>query len=174
MKKYVKKINGKKVYKTRQQIVISKDGMTTYNPKEEMILADGWEEYVAPVYEETIEDVRRHKKEELERYDKSEEVNSFEVNGMSMWLDKYTRTVLMLRFNAEMASGKTETSLWYDGIEFPLPLDNAVKMLYAIEVYASQCYGNTQKHMAEINKLETKEEIENYDYRVDYPEKLKF
>jgi hypothetical protein len=46
MKKYTKEINGKTVIKTRQQIVISKNGMSTYNPTEEMILADGWVEYI--------------------------------------------------------------------------------------------------------------------------------
>lgn len=49
MKKFVKEIAGKKVYKTRQQIVINKNGMSTYNPTEEMILADGWVEYVPKV-----------------------------------------------------------------------------------------------------------------------------
>lgn len=46
MKRYTKEINGKTVIKTRQQIVISKNGMSTYNPTEEMILADGWVEYI--------------------------------------------------------------------------------------------------------------------------------
>lgn len=46
MKKYTKEINGKTVIKTRQQIIISKNGMSTYNPTEEMILADGWVEYI--------------------------------------------------------------------------------------------------------------------------------
>ena len=47
-------------------------------------------------------------------------------------------------------------------------------MLYAIENYASACYDNTQKHIAEIEKLEIKEDIENYDFTVGYPEKLNF
>ena len=174
MKKYVKYIDGKKVYKTRQQIVISKNGMSTYNPTEEMILEDGWVEYIAPVYEETIEDVKAHKRREIEHYDQSEEVNCFYVNDMPIWLDKATRSGLMLRFQAEIASGLTETTLWYEGIEFPLVTEQAVKMLYAIELYASKCYDVTQKHLAEVNKLETKEDVWNYDYRVDYPEKLKF
>lgn len=46
MKRYTKEINGKTVIKTRQQIVISKNGMSTYNPTEEMILEDGWVEYI--------------------------------------------------------------------------------------------------------------------------------
>lgn len=174
MKKYVKEINGKKVYKTRQQIVISKDGMSTYNPTEEMILADGWKEYIVPVYEETIEDIRRHKLDEIKYYDQSEEVNCFYVNDMPIWLDKATRSGLMLRFQAEIASGLTETTLWYNGMEFPLVTEQAVQMLYALELYASKCYDVTQKHMSEVNKLETKEEIQNYDYTLGYPEKLKF
>ena len=42
MKKYFKGIDGKKVYRKQSQIAIEKDGMITYNPTEEMILADGW------------------------------------------------------------------------------------------------------------------------------------
>lgn len=49
MKKYTKEINGKTVIKTRQQIIISKNGMSTYNPTEEMILADGWIEYIPSI-----------------------------------------------------------------------------------------------------------------------------
>lgn len=174
MKKYVKEIDGKKVYKTRQQIIISNNGMSTYNPTEEMILSDGWVEYIAPVYEETIEDVRANVLRRLEDYDTSDEVNGFYVSGMHMWLDKATRVGLILRFNAETGSGKTDTSLWYNGMEFPLTLDNAIQMLYAIELYASACYDNTQKHIANIKTLETKEEIENYNFRTGYPEKLNF
>lgn len=47
-------------------------------------------------------------------------------------------------------------------------------MLYAIEVYASKCYDNTQKHLANVEKLETLEEIIEYDYHTGYPEKLNF
>lgn len=42
MKKYIK--DG--VVKTRRNIVIKKDGMQVLNPTEEMMLADGWAEYV--------------------------------------------------------------------------------------------------------------------------------
>lgn len=49
MKKYTKVINGISVIKTRKQIVIKKGGMNTFNPTEEMILADGWIEYIPKV-----------------------------------------------------------------------------------------------------------------------------
>lgn len=47
MKQYIKE----GIIKDANRIVISKDGMHTYNPTEEMILADGWVEYIPPVVE---------------------------------------------------------------------------------------------------------------------------
>ena len=47
-------------------------------------------------------------------------------------------------------------------------------MLYALEVYASQCYDNTQRHLATVNGLQSIEEVEGYDYTTGYPTKLEF
>ena len=170
MKRYIK--DG--IIKHRNEIVIRKDGMNTYNPTEEMILADGWEEYITPVYEPTIEDYRKRKKDEIARYDSSEEVNAFYMQGQRMWLDKATRAGLMLRLQAEQAMGKEITTLWYGTHQFELPIVNAFQMLYALELYASQCYDNTQRHLAAVDALESKEEIEAYDYSTGYPEGLEF
>lgn len=162
--------------KNRKNIIINKDGMTTFNPTVEMLLEDGWEVYVAPepTKEELLARAKRDKKREIEHYDSSSSVNEFYLSEVPVWLDKATRTGLMLRFNAEIASGKTETVLWYGNISIPLQLTTAVQMLYALEIYASQCYDNTQAHYAAVDTLETIEEVESYDYRVGYPEKLRF
>ena len=174
MKKYVKEIDGKKVYKTRQQIVISKNGMSTYNPTEEMILSDGWEEFVYVEPERTIENYRRELLDNIVFYDSSNSVNEFYINGMPIWLDKSTRVGLMLRFESELSMGRTETTLWHEGMPFPLSLSDAVNMLHAIEIYASACYDNTQKHISNAKVLQTIEEVQNYDYTTGYPEKLNF
>ena len=162
--------------KERKFIVITKDGGTTFNPTDEMLFEDGWELYVVPepTKEELLARAKRDKKREIEHYDSSSEVNEFYVNDVPMWLDKSTRTGLMLRFNAEIAVKKQDTVLWYGEVSIPLQLNTAVQMLYALEVYASACYDNTQLHYANVDKLETIEEVENYDFRNGYPEKLRF
>lgn len=137
-------------------------------------MADGWEVHVAPIYEPTIEDYRRSKIEEIETFDSSLEVNCFYINNQELWLDKSTRVGLKLRFDAEIASGQINTTLWYEGIPFNLDLANAVQMLNAIELYASACYDNTQMHIANVNTLNSIDSIEYYDYKQGYPEKLKF
>ena len=183
MKRYIK--DGQ--IKTQNHIVIKgqrtikdKDGndkvvgTNTFNPTEEMILADGWEEYITPVYEPTIEDIRKRKKEEILRYDSSDEVNTFYMQGQQMWLDKARRTWLMMRLQAEQTMGKETTTLWYGANQYSLPIGVAMQMLLAIEIYASECYDNTQRHMAAVDELESKEDIEVYDCRTGYPEKLEF
>lgn len=81
---------------------------------------------------------------------------------------------MKLRFEAEIAIGKTETTLWYGNIQFPLELNLAMQMLYAIEVYASACYDNTQLHLANVDAIDTLDELLEYNYRIGYPEKLRF
>lgn len=176
MKLYEKIIDGKHHCKPANKIVIIKDGMQTFNPTEEMILADGWELYVEPepTAEEVLNKEKEYKIEEIIRYDSSSEVNGFYIGGQEIWLDKATRVGLKLRFDAEIESGRTDTTLWYEGISFNLELDNAVQMLNAIELYASACYDNTQAHIANVKAMEDVESLKNYDYMTGYPNKLRF
>ena len=179
MKKYEKTIDGRVVRLSAKNIVIKNGGFVTTNPTHEQIIADGWVEYIAPpkpepTAEELLERAKENKKAEIEVYDTSPEVNRFYIADAPMWLDKETRTGLKLRFEAEIAMGKTDTTLWADGVQYPLPLSTAVQMLYALEVYASMCYDQTQAHLAAIDALTTVEEVENYDHTSGYPEKLRF
>lgn len=47
-------------------------------------------------------------------------------------------------------------------------------MLNAVELYASECYDNTQRHIANVKKIDNINELKQYDYTSGYPEKLKF
>lgn len=122
----------------------------------------------------TLDEIKDSKRREVLWYDSSNNVNIFYINDIPVWLDKATRAGLKLRFEAETATDKTETTLWYNNMQFPLSLENAIKMLYTIELYASECYDNTQRHIANIEALEKIEDVEKYDYTTGYPDKLSF
>ena len=172
MKQYIK--NNERKY--ANEIVIRKDGMQILAPTEAMILEDGWVEYTAPelTEEQKLDRAKATMKHRLKDYDSSQSVNQFSIGETSVWLDKATRAGLMLRFQAEIATGKENTVLWYGNQQFPLPLSEAMQMLYALELYASECYDNTQSHYAAIDALTTVEDVEAYDFTVGYPEKLRF
>lgn len=178
MKLYEKIIDGKQHCKPANKIVIVKDGMQTFNPTEEMLLADGWKIHEPVPYEPTEKEIlnreKEYKIEELLMFDSSSEVNGFYIGDFEVWLDKATRVGLKLRFDAEIANGQTNTTLWYEGMQFPLELTMAVQMLNAIELYASACYDNTQSHIANVKAMEDIESLKEYNYKTGYPEKLRF
>lgn len=174
MKKYVKRINGIPVIKEAEDIIVIKNGVQTINPSHDLILEDGWVEYVKPTYTPTLENVKAQKIEEIRIYDSSSEVNEFSMGGLPIWLDKATRAGLLLRFEAESKVGRETTTLWYGGQSFTLPLAQAQQILIALELYASECYDRTQAHIAEVQKMDSKEAVEAYDYTTGYPQKLLF
>lgn len=167
-------LNGK--IKPLNKIILIKDDMQIVNPTEEMVLEAGWIEYKVPepTDAEKLEQAKAMKILEITEYDASSAVNEFSVQGYPIWLDKATRAGLKLRFEAELQSGITETALWYNGVQFPIPVELGIQILLAVELYASACYDNTQKHMANVQALTTMEEIEAYDFTIGYPEKLQF
>ena len=112
--------------------------------------------------------------EQIEAYDTSSAVNSFTLQGKQMWLPKETRVGLMNSLSIEKAAGKTETVLWFGNESYILPIDTAMQMLSALELYALDCYNVTAAHKADIEALTTVEEVVAYDYESDYPEKLNF
>ena len=174
MKRYSKTIDGKTIIKRANEIIIRTATEQIINPSEQMILADGWVEYVPQPYIPTLEEIKANKVDEILAYDSSSEINEFSIGGVPMWLDKATRAGLLLRFEAEGKVGRTETTLWNDGQSYTLPLETAQQILIALELYASGCYDNTQRHIAEVQKMESKEAVEAYDYTTGYPQKLLF
>lgn len=125
-------------------------------------------------YKYDIEDVRKMKVSEIQQFDKSNNVNSFEFSGKSAWLDKSTRVGLFNSISIEEKAGMTDTAIWLDGVRHIIPIPDALAMLKAIELYAINCYNVTQSHIAAVNALTSIEEIESYDYKASYPMKLSF
>ena len=124
--------------------------------------------------EKVLQAVKDRTKEAIDIYDASSEVNSFTIGNKELWIDRTTRTALMRRFEVEKLAEVTTTTLWYGNDSFTLPVEQAVAMINAIELYACQCYDVTAAHKVAVDELTDIEEAYNYDYRTGYPEKLSF
>lgn len=105
----------------------------------------------------------------INAYDKSEAVNKFTFGGVPMWLDKETRNGLIARLNAEKAAKKSQSTLWLGTQSFTITPAEGLTMLNALELYASECYDKTAEHKANVDALESVEEIMEYDYTDGYP-----
>ena len=109
---------------------------------------------------------------EITSYDTSSSVNGFMLNGLLVWLDKATRVGLMNSTTIAKAAGQKTTTLWLGGIKLVVDCDKAIQLLSALEMYALECFNVTASHKQAVSELTTIEEVEAYDYKTGYPEKL--
>lgn len=110
----------------------------------------------------------------IDKYDKSDSVNSFYLGGVKVWLDKSTRVGLQNSITIEKEAGKTETTLWFNGMKIVVGCTLALQMLSILELYALNCYNKTAEHKSNVQKLTTLEEVLSYDYTQGYPDKPVF
>ena len=171
---YKKIVEGHITFADSKEIIVIRNGMQIINPSHDEILADGWVLYKKEEHQPTLQTIKEGVIVSILAYDSSNAVNEFSIGGVPMWLDKATRAGLLLRFEAESKVGREHTTLWNEGVSYTLPLADAMQMLIALELYASECYDNTQRHLAEVAKLESIAEVEAYDYTIGYPAKLAF
>lgn len=184
MKKYKKEINGKVEVKTLKDIVLNKDGNVVFNPTEEMVLADGWTEYVFQRFELPMEmqlqQAKDRKIRELERYDESSEVNDciivYQGQEIHYWASKDERNDLKSAVKDCISVGREtyRLDLRDKGLSMEIQCELLLQMLAALEVYAIDCYNKTTDHEFAIKALATIEEVEAYDFKVGYPEKCRF
>ena len=172
-KRYYKTINDQTVFFAEPLI---HDGMQTFNPTEEMILAAGWQEWQEPEPSEAelLAQAIENKLTEIDNYDKSASVNSFKIGNKDLWLDASLRQQLRTSIDAYKALGRETATKWFEGDEYTFNVDAWLQMLNALEVYAAEALNATESHKVTVKELTTIQEVEEYDITSDYPEKLVF
>lgn len=109
---------------------------------------------------------------EITEYDTSENVNSFSLNGLTVWLDKDTRVGLMNSTTIQKNAGLENSVLWLGTMALEVPCDQAIQLLSALEIYALDCFNVTAEHKKNVLTLDNIDDLVNYDYTKGYPEKL--
>lgn len=111
---------------------------------------------------------------EIYAWNNSSEVNGFKMGGKRMWLTLEERQAVKIALDAYEHNGETEMTKIWDGVEYTFPLATYRDMLARIEQYASECQNATERHLQAVEKLETVEEVCDYDYTAGYPEMIDF
>lgn len=150
---------------------ITDGNVTIINPTEEELIRHGYVE-TEDSPEELLQEAIESKKREIEAYDSSEAVNSFKLNGVSVWINREDRIGTRRAIELDVESGRTESEIWLNGFRLVVNCQLAMKLLDMVGHYAYKAYNVTQAHLHEVQQLESVKEVEKYDYRKGYPEKL--
>ena len=111
----------------------------------------------------------------IEYYDRSTNVNGFAINGsITAWFTPTERSNYKQSVEAAKLMGIDTLTFYVGDNMLTVATTKAELMLAAIQLYADQCYIVTKQHKLAVDKLETVEEVDSYNYRDGYPEKLNF
>lgn len=149
-------------------------------PTVEQLTSWGFEEWVepTPTPEQLLERAKQDKIAELEAYDDSNAVNGFIIRtqdgDFTEWLDPYKRNNASRAIESAKKLGIPTLTTAIGDIPVTLATEDADLYLAQLEMYAVTCTGVTAAHKAAINALASVEDIEAYDFTVDYPSKLIF
>lgn len=150
------------------------DGMMVINPTAEQYEKVGYMPYIEPMptEEELLNQAVENKVAEIKEYDKSPAVNSFKLNGMDAWINREDRIGTRRAIELDKVNGQTESDIWLNGFLLRVNCDLALQLLDAVGHYAYKAYNCTQAHIHAVRELKSIEEVQKYDYKVGYPEKL--
>lgn len=150
------------------------DGMLVINPTAEQYEKVGYMPYIEPMLteEELLNQAIENKVDEIKEYDKSPAVNSFKLNGMDAWINREDRIGTRRAIELDKVNGQTESDIWLNGFLLRVNCDLALQLLDAVGHYAYKAYNCTQAHIHAVRELKSIEDVQKYDYKVGYPEKL--
>ncbi len=144
-----------------------------YDSVDALLASCGWVVYEPQMDEKTLEDAIAQKVAEIEAYDQSDNVNCVIINGEKQWIVKADRVGLKNLLQIQKEQKQEFATIWFSGKPYTLvPIDKAIAMLDAIELYAYECYNVTQSHIAFVRESKNVAEAENFDVTKDYPKVL--
>ena len=130
---------------------------------------------LSPKHIRTVEEAKNEMLHKIEQYDQSDNVNSFLVNNsITAWFTPQERSNYKSSIDAAKLLGMDILSFYINDIMLNVSPINAEQMLAQIQLYADQCFIITKQHKAAVESLQTIEEIDNYDYMSNYPDRLNF
>ena len=143
------------------------------NPKAKV--SEVWTMVLDPVHVRNINDAKNEMKSRIERYDDSEEVNQFIINGViTGWFTPSERSNYKSSIDAAKLVGLETLTFFVDNNMMEITPTVAEQLLAQIQLYADQCFIVTKQHKLNVDALETMEEVDAYNYKQGYPEKLNF
>lgn len=150
--------------------IITDTNTTILNPTEKILIENG---YVKEVIEEdTLEQAIVEKIATIKAYDNSDNVNSFLLNGMPVWINREDRIGTRRAIELDIEAGNEVSEIWLQGMMLKVNSQLALKLLDMVEHYAYQAYNVTQRHIHNIKQKTSIEEVNKYDYTQGYPQQL--
>lgn len=163
----------KKGNNTYNGVYIEVGGVRIINPTEDTLKSNGYEQVEeVQTEEQLLQTAIDAKVSEIKEYDSSDAVNSFSLNGLSVWINREDRIGTRRAIELDIANGLTDSEIWLNDFKLVVNSQLVLRLLDAVGHYAYKAYNVTQEHIAAVKGLQSVEAVQGYDYKKGYPDKL--
>lgn len=125
-------------------------------------------------FEEFLRKAKARLTVRIDAYNNSMDVNYFTLDGVRLWLGFGDRQRLRLSIAAYEHDGAKEMTKVWNGKSYTFSIETWEDMLAKVEMYASECQNVTERHLAEVDAMESVDGVLGYDVSKGYPERLTF
>lgn len=129
---------------------------------------------MAVIKKKTLDQFKTDKILEINNYDASKAVRSFVLNKTDSWFNFITRKKIRYRIEKEKHGSSDKGKLYINGKEERIPFSKLEKMMKELEIYATARHDITNEHIYNVNSFDKIEDVNSYDFKSLYPEKLSF
>lgn len=159
-------------------VVLNESQVAFYNanpgttPSEVWFMKVDVDDVYIPTDEEILFAAKIAKSQRIEAYDNSDDINSFTFEQTVGWIDVPTRS--NYRNSVEAATLLEERDITFELSDkfFTMSVVTANRLLAKVQRYADACAIITRGHLATVESLTKLDEVNNYEYKVGYPDKL--
>lgn len=156
-------------------VLLSEEQVKFHEENPSATIQEVWNMQFTPKHVRDLVDAKREMLNKISNYDISENVNGFTINHtMVAWFSVQERLNYKQSIESAKLLGIDKLSFFVGDAMLEISPAMAEQMLAALQLYADSCYIVTKQHQLTVQKLETIEDVDNYDYKSGYPTRLNF
>lgn len=165
-------------YLDNKWVPLSDAQIAFYKTNPNATVKEVWDMQITPTPPRTLEQAKREKLSDIDSYDNSDAVNGFDIvmgeDTMTAWIHPEKRANYKNSLDSAELLGLEEVHPVFNGIQLTLETAMAKIALAQIQIYADRCFIVTETHKANVEALESIEDVDAYDNTTGYPERLTF
>ena len=156
-------------------VLLSDEQVAFREANPDATIKEVWDMQLTPPHVRTLEEAKAEMIQKIVEYDSSDNVNAFIINdSVKAWFTADERANYRNSIDSAETLGVEELTFFAGNMLITVPTANAKIMLSTVQLYADQCYIVTQLHKDTVNKLDTIEAVDSFDYTSGYPEMPSF
>ncbi len=160
---------------SNKYVLLSDEQVAFREANPDATIKEVWDMQLTPPHVRTLEEAKAEMIQKIVEYDSSDNVNAFIINdSVKAWFTADERANYRNSIDSAETLGVEELTFFAGNMLITVPTANAKIMLSTVQLYADQCYIVTQLHKDTVNKLDTIEAVDSFDYTSGYPEMPSF